>query len=99
MKVKKLKVTSNCMTPSTDLVLCKHVTYVFSASHTLYQSKMASVTVRYRKKNSKNIRRCKLKGRQKGTMFLRKKQPKQISQKAAEATIFIQDMFGSPNQT
>ena len=60
MKAKKLKATSNCMTPSTDLVLCKHVTYVFSASHTLYQSKMASVTVRYRKKNTKNIRRCKL---------------------------------------
>lgn len=53
MKAKKLKAKSNCMTPSTDLVLCKHVTYVFSASHTLYQSKMASVTVRYRKKNTK----------------------------------------------
>ena len=49
MKAIKLKATSNCMTPSTDLVLCKHVTYVFSASHTLYQSKMASVTVRNRK--------------------------------------------------
>ena len=63
------------MTPSTDLILCKHVTYVFSASHTLYQSKMASVTVRNRKKNTKNINRCKLKGRQKRTTFLRKKQP------------------------
>ena len=60
MKAKNLKATSNCVTPSTDLVLCKQVTYVFSATHTLYQSKMASVTVRYRKKNTKNIRRCKL---------------------------------------
>ena len=71
----KWKATSNCMTPSTDLILCKHVTYVFSASHTLYQSKMASVTVRNRKKNTKNITRCKLKGRRKRTTFLRKKQP------------------------
>ena len=71
------------MTPSTDLVLCKNVTYVFSASHTLYQPKMASVTVRYRKKNTKNIRRCKLKGRQKGAMFLKKKQPKQIKPKGS----------------
>ena len=40
-----------CLTRRSYLVLCKHMTDIFSSPHALYESKMASVTVTGKTRN------------------------------------------------